>query len=103
MEAERGSVKYKQAEYMSTRIDKVFPGTITGVTEWGIFVEESKTKAEGLIRVRDLSDDYYIFEKGKMQLRGNKTNKKYRLGDKVKIKVVSSDVENRAICFKLVD
>ena len=102
MEAERGSIKYKQAEYMSTRIGKVFSGTITGVTEYGMFVAESKTKAEGFIRARDLKDDYYIFDKAKMQLRGSKTKKKYRLGDEVKIKVVSSDVEKRTICFKLV-
>jgi ribonuclease R len=102
MEAERGSIKYKQAEYMSARIGKKFSGTITGVTQWGMFVEESRTKAEGFIRARDLEDDYYIFEKEKMQLRGRKTKKKYRLGDAVEIRVVSSDVDNRMICFKLI-
>ncbi len=103
MEAERGSIKYKQAEYMSTRIGKIFSGTITGVTEWGMFVAESKTKAEGFIRARDLKDDYYIFDKAKMQLRGSKTKKKYRLGDEIEIKVLSSDIEKRTICFKLVE
>ncbi len=102
MEAERGSIKYKQAEYMSTRIGEKFSGKISGVTEWGLFVEESKTKAEGFIRARDLEDDYYIFEKDKKQLRGRKTNKKYRLGDPVEIMVLKSDVEKRTICFKLV-
>ncbi|MCK5591711.1 MAG: RNB domain-containing ribonuclease, partial [Candidatus Pacebacteria bacterium] len=102
MEAERGSIKYKQAEYMSTRVGEKFSGKISGVTEWGMFVEESKTKAEGFIRARDLEDDYYIFEKDKKQLRGRKTKKKYRLGDPVKIMVLKSDVEKRTICFKLV-
>ena len=102
MEAERGSIKYKQAEYMSTRTGEKFSGKISGVTEYGLFVEESKTKAEGFIRARDLKDDYYIFEKTKRQLRGRKSNKKYRLGDPVEIMVVNSDMEKRTICFKLV-
>jgi len=103
MEAERGSIKYKQAEYMSTRTGEKFSGKISGVTEWGIFVEDSKTKAEGFIRARDLKDDYYVFEKEKKQLTGRKNNKKYRLGDLVEIMVLNSDVEKRMICFKLVE
>ena len=87
---------------MSSRIAKVFKGIISGVTEWGIYVEEIETKCEGLVRVRDISDDFYIFNEKKLELVGQKKKKRYRLGDTVKIKVKSVDLERKTIDYLLV-
>ena len=101
-DAERASIKYKQVEYMSTRIDKTFNGIISGITEWGIYVEEKETKCEGLVRVRDMADDFYIFNEKKMELSGQKKKKKYRLGDNIKIKVKEVDLERKTIDYVLI-
>ena len=101
-DAERASIKYKQVEYMSSRIGKTFEGVISGIAEWGIYAEEKETKCEGLIRVRDLADDFYVFDEKKMELVGKKKKKKYRLGDKIKIKVKSVDLERKTIDYALV-
>ncbi|MEK7572584.1 MAG: ribonuclease R [Patescibacteria group bacterium] len=101
-EAERTSIKYKQVEYMSSRIGKNFEGIISGITEWGIYVEEVETKCEGLIRIRDLKDDFYIFNEKKMELVGQKRKKKYRLGDKIKMKVNKVDLERKTIDYALI-
>lgn len=101
-EAERASIKYKQVEYMSGRIGQTFGGIITGVTEWGLYVEESETKCEGMIRMRDLKNDYYVFDKRFMSIKGQKTHKKYTLGDKVKFKVVKADMNRKTIDYELV-
>lgn len=101
-DAERASIKYKQVEYMSSRITKVFKGVISGVTEWGIYVEEIDTKCEGLVRVRDIVGDFYVFNEKKLELIGKKNKKRYRLGDNVKIKVKSVDLERKTIDYVLV-
>ena len=100
-DAERASIKYKQAEYMSTRLGKTFEGIISGVTEWGLYVEEIETKCEGLVRTRDLKDDFYIFNEKKLELVGQKNKKRYRLGDKIKIKVKAVDLERKTIDYVL--
>jgi ribonuclease R len=87
---------------MSSRISKVFEGTISGVTEWGIYVEEVETKCEGLVRVRDMAGDFYVFNEKKLELVGQKKKKKYTLGDRVKIKVKSVDLEKKTIDYVLV-
>lgn len=101
-EAERASIKYKQVEYMSTRIGETYEGLITGVTEWGLYVEDKQTKCEGMVRMRDLKDDYYTFDKKHMSIKGSKTHKKYTLGDKVKFKVISADRNKKTIDYSLV-
>lgn len=101
-DAERASVKYKQVEYMSARLGQRFDGVISGISEWGIFVEESETKCEGLVRTRDMADDFYVFNEKKLELVGQKKKKKYRLGDKVKIKVKRVDLERKTIDYVLV-
>ena len=101
-DAERASIKYKQVEYMSSRIGKVFNGIISGVTEWGMYVEEVETKCEGLVRVRDMSDDFYSFNEKKLELAGQKKKKRYRLGDLIKIKVKGVDLERKTIDYILV-
>ena len=100
--AERASIKYKQVEYMSSRIGKIYSGIITGITNWGIFVEETETKCEGLVRMRDMQDDYYMYSQKDIALIGKRTRKKYRLGDKVKIKVKDANLNQKTIDYVLV-
>ena len=99
--AERESVKYKQSEFMSEKIGQNFEGTITGVTEWGIFVEESLTKSEGMLRLSSLGDDYYEFDEKKFALIGKHTKKTYRLGDHIKIKLLEVDIPRHQITWEL--
>jgi ribonuclease R len=100
-EAERSSIKYKQVEYMSMRIGEKYDGIITGVTEWGLYIEDKKTKCEGMVRMRDLKDDYYTFDKEGMSIRGKRTHKKYTLGDKVKFIVKNADMNKKTIDYEL--
>ncbi len=100
--AERESKKLKQVEYMSDKIGKTFQGTISGVTEWGIYVEEKETKSEGMIKIRDLGNDYYEFDKKNYSIIGQKTKKKYTLGDDITFKVVSADLDKKTLDFALV-
>jgi ribonuclease R len=101
-EAERASIKYKQVEYMSTRIGQKFDGIITGVTEWGLYVEDKQTKCEGMVRMRDLSDDYYTFDKKYMSIVGKRSHKKYTLGDRVHFQVKDADRNKKTIDYILV-
>ncbi|MFA6397553.1 MAG: ribonuclease R [Candidatus Paceibacterota bacterium] len=98
-DAERASIKYKQAEYMSYRIGQTFDGVITGVTEWGIYAEEKETKCEGMIKLRDLGNDFYVYDEKQMEVTGKKTKKRFRLGDKVKIKVLGADMNKKTIDY----
>ena len=98
-EAERASTKYKQVEYLSDRIGEIFDGVITGVTEWGIYVEIIENKCEGMIRSRDLKDDAYEFDEKNHQWVGRKYGKRFRLGDKLKIQVKNADMERRQVDF----
>jgi len=101
-EAERASIKYKQVEYMSSRIGQEFTGIISGIAEWGLYVEEKETKCEGLIRIRDLADDFYLFNEKKMELVGQKKKKRFIIGDKIKIKVKAVDLDRKTIDYELV-
>lgn len=101
-EAERASIKYKQVEYMSSRIGDIFEGVITGITEWGLYIEEKETKCEGMVPMRSLTNDYYIFNQRHMNIKGKRTGKKYMLGDKVKFKVVKTDLNRKIIDYLLI-
>jgi ribonuclease R len=101
-EAERASVKYKQVEYMSSHIGETFSGTITGVTKWGMYVEESKTKSEGMVPIRELGNEYFLFDEKTYSIRGEKTGKRFTLGDAVTVKVVSADLDKRTLEYRLV-
>ena len=96
-DAERTSIKYKQVEFMEDKVGKVFDGVISGVTEWGIYVEDVETKAEGMVRLRDLTDDFYSYDKQKYALIGQKSGKRYQLGDKVKYKITKADMEAKTL------
>ncbi len=100
-EAERASIKYKQVEYMSSRIGQKYEGVITGVTEWGLYIEDKITKCEGMVRMRDLKDDYYTFDKEGMSIKGRKSHKKYTLGDKVKFVVKNADMNKKTIDYEI--
>ncbi|MBI5798883.1 MAG: ribonuclease R [Candidatus Yonathbacteria bacterium] len=101
-DAERASIKFKQAEYMNERVGKEFTGVISGVAEWGVFVEEEETKCEGLIRISDLGNDYYIFERDKYRIVGKTTHACFTLGDKLKFRVKAVDLEKKSIDYELV-
>ena len=101
-DAERASIKYKQVEYMSARIGQLFDGIISGVTEWGVYVEEKETKCEGMIKLRDLGDDYFVFDEKNYRVYGERTKKSFTLGDPVKFKVVATDMVRKTIDYKFV-
>ncbi len=100
-EAERDGRKYKQIEYMQDKVGKTFDGIITGVTEWGIYAEDSETKAEGMIKLSSLGDDFYKLDKKTYSIVGEKTKKVYSLGQKVKIKLVSADLDRRQMDYEI--
>lgn len=87
---------------MSRRLNEKFDGVISGMTEWGMYVEEIETKCEGLVRMKDMKDDFYVFDEKKLELVGQKKKHKYRFGDKVKIKVKDVDLERKTIDYILV-
>lgn len=101
-DAERASIKYKQTEYMADRVGQQFDGTVTGISMNGLFVEEKESKCEGMIRLRDLGDDYFEYNEKELVIVGKRTGKKFRIGDKVKIKVANADITKRMIDYKLV-
>jgi ribonuclease R len=101
-EAERASVKYKQVQYLQKEVGKVFEGIISGVTEWGIYVELVESKCEGLIRLRDMTDDFYVFDEDNYRIIGKRNKKKYQLGDTVLIKVKRADLLKKQLDFTLV-
>ena len=102
-EAERASIKYKQVEFMSRMApDQVFEGVISGVTEFGIFVEISENSCEGLVRMQDLSDDFYEFDKDNYRIVGQRHKKMYTFGDPVVIRVKETNLARRSIDFALV-
>jgi ribonuclease R len=101
-EAERASTKYKQVEFMSDKIGEEFDGVISGVTEWGIYVELDDNKCEGMISIRELGNDYYIFDEKNYQIYGRHSKVNYRLGDKLKVIVSKINLQKRYLDFKLV-
>lgn len=101
--AERASIKYKQVEYMNDRLGQVFSGIISGVTEWGLYVELDENKCEGLVPMRDLADDFYDFDQDNYCLVGRRYNNRYRLGDAVQVQVARCNLEKKQLDFVIVD
>ena len=99
--AERASIKYKQAEYLGARMGQIFEGTVSGVSEWGIYVELNDSKCEGLVPVRDLKDDHYIYDEKNFCLIGRRTHRRFTLGDNLKVQVAAVNMERRTIDFTL--
>lgn len=99
--AERASVKYKQVEFMTEHVGQVYQGVISGVTEWGLYVELNENKCEGMIPIRDLDDDYYEMDEKNYCLRGRRTHRTYNLGDELTIKVARANLERKQLDFAI--
>lgn len=99
--AERASVKYKQVEFMAERVGQTFDGVISGITEWGIYVELVENKCEGMIPIRDLDDDYYTMDEKNYCLIGRRFHKKYQLGDELTVKVAKANLDKKQLDFVL--
>ena len=97
--AERASIKYKQVEFLSDKIGQIFDGVISGITEWGIYVEIKDNMCEGMIPIRELDDDFYEFDEKNYCLRGRRTKREYRLGDEISIKVMRANLERKQLDF----
>jgi ribonuclease R len=100
-DAERASIKYKQVEFMSDKLGKVFEGVISGVTEWGIYVEIIENQCEGMIHIRELSDDYFEYDEENYCIKGRHTGRVYTLGDQINIEVVKADLQKKQLDYKL--
>ncbi|MCK4922607.1 MAG: ribonuclease R [Bacteroidales bacterium] len=103
MDAERASIKYKQAEFMQDKVGKEFDAIISGLTDWGIYAEIIENKCEGMISVQSLQDDFYEFDEDNYQLKGRNTRKVFQLGDEIKIEVRSVNLAKRLIDYTLVE
>jgi ribonuclease R len=101
--AERQSIKYMQVKYMQDHKDEEFSGVISGVTEWGIYVEITSNKCEGMVRIRDIKNDYYIFDEKQFAIIGQSTKHIYQLGDSVTVKVKHTDLERKHLDFTLIE
>ena len=101
--AERQSIKYMQVKYMQDHKDEEFLGVISGVTEWGIYVEITSNKCEGMVRIRDIKNDYYIFDEKQFAIIGQSTKHSYQLGDSVTVKVKHTDLERKHLDFTLIE
>jgi len=101
-EAERTSIKYKQVEFLQDKIGEVFEGVISGVSEWGLFVQITDNMCEGMVRLSDIGDDYYTFDAPNYCAVGKNTGQEYRMGDEVKIKIRRADLVKKQLDFELV-
>ncbi len=99
--AERDSIKYKQVEFMADKVGKVYDGVVSGVTEWGIYVEINENKCEGMIPIRELDDDFYELDEKNYRLVGRRTKREYRLGQALSIQVARANLERRQLDFVL--
>lgn len=101
VKAERDSIKFKQVEFMLDKVGQEFDGVITGVTDWGLYVEEKNSKAEGMVRLGSLRGDFYAHESSKYRIKGQKTGQTFSLGQTVRIKLTRADLEERQLDFEL--
>lgn len=99
VDAERTSITVKQIEFMLEHVGEVRKGVISGISNWGIFVQELETKAEGMVRLRNMQDDYYVFDRESYSIVGSRTKKRYTIADVVKVKVVGGSIEKRQLDF----
>ncbi|MBQ9475463.1 MAG: ribonuclease R [Bacteroidales bacterium] len=102
-DAERTSIKYKLVEYMLDKVGQEFDGAVSGITEWGMYVEIEPTKIEGMVPLREIRSDFYVFDEARYCLFGRRSRKVFRLGDKVRIKVTNANLEQRLLDFELIE
>jgi len=103
MDAEWASIKLKQVEFLSDKIGEEYEGVISGVAEWGIFVEITENKCEGLVSMRDLSDDFYEYDEDNYRIMGRRTGKTYQLGDEVIVEIFRVNLAKRQLDLRLID
>jgi len=99
--AERASVKYKQVEFLADQVGEEFDGMISGVTKWGIYVELTENKCEGMVRLNDIDDDFYVFDEENYRIVGHRYGNVYRLGDAVRIRIKRADLLKKQLDFEL--
>ena len=102
-DAERASIKYKMVEFMQDKIGRMFDGHVSGLTEWGIYVEVDPTKVEGMISLREIRSDWYQFDEEKYETRGKASGRIFRLGDPIKVRVLRANLEQKIIDYELVE
>ncbi len=102
-DAERTSVKYKLVEFMQDKVGQEFDGSVSGITEWGMYVEIEPTKIEGMVSLREIKSDFFEFDEPRYRLVGRRTRKIFRLGDKVRIRVTGANLEQRLLDYELVE
>ena len=102
-DAERASIKYKQVEYIETISGREFDGVVSGVMEYGVFVEMIENKCEGMVRIHTMKDDYYEFDEDNYCIQGRRNKKKITLGDSVKVKVTGTDIDRRTIDLAFIE
>jgi ribonuclease R len=101
--AERSSIKYKQVEFMQDKLGHIFEGVISGLTEWGMYVEIIATRIEGMISLKDMDDDYYTFDEKNFYIIGRKKKKKFQLGDKLQVQIIRTNLSKKQIDMMLVE
>jgi ribonuclease R len=102
-EAERASVKYKLIEFMQDKVGQEFEGSVSGVTEWGIYVEIEPTKIEGMVSIREMNDDYYTFDEEKYMVIGKASRRTFTLGDRVRVKVLRASLEQKLLDYQMIE
>jgi ribonuclease R len=103
VEAERASTKYKQVEFMQDKIGQQFEGVVSGLTEWGIYVEIVENKCEGMVSIKGIADDFYEFDEEEYMIIGRHTGRKFEIGDEVMVEVTQANLSRRQLDYKLVD
>lgn len=103
IEAERASIKYKQVEFMQDKVGQVFDGVISGLTDWGIYVEIVENKCEGMISIKSLMDDFYEFDEENYKIIGKHHRREFEIGDPLRIEVTNANLSRRQLDFKLVE
>lgn len=101
-EAERASIKYKMVEFMKERIGQEYEGHISGLSEWGLYVELDENHIEGMCFLRDIEDDYYQFDRERYEIHGHRSGRRLTLGDPVRIRVRRADLQKRQLDFEVV-
>ena len=102
-DAERASIKYKMVEYMQDKIGRIFDGHVSGLTDWGIYVEVEPTKIEGMITLREIRSDWYQFDEEKYETRGKASGRTFHLGDPIQVRVLRANLEQKILDFELVE
>jgi ribonuclease R len=103
VEAERASIKYKQVEFMQDKVGKEFVGVVSGLTDWGIYVEIIENKCEGMVSIKSLADDFYEFDEEEYMIKGRHEGRKFEIGDELRIEVVNANLSRRQLDYKLVE